>query len=73
MNNKQSDDLYIEPKRIVCEVCSVCFHPEDRAPIILCSFNHSACRICADEFGEKGISKCPFCRNDLSLSDMTQN
>ena len=58
---------------IVCEICSICFNTKDRPPILLCSFNHSACRVCVDDFGKKGISKCPFCRNDLSLSNMTQN
>lgn len=58
---------------VVCEICNVCFNTKDRLPIIVCSNNHNACLSCLDGFREKDIKQCPFCRNNMNLSNPQHN
>ena len=60
-------------ENIVCQICDTCFNTKERAPLLICPSNHSACKECVGSFKQKDLARCPFCRVDLDFAGLRHN
>lgn len=73
LEGKYLDGHVNNEENIVCEICNVCFNTRERAPLVICPSNHSACKECVEAMAGKEHTRCPFCRCDLTLAGLRQN
>ena len=59
-------EKYNDDKNVNIEIeCSVCYNSSKKTNFVSLNCNHEYCIECTEQFINKKITTCPFCRNKI--------
>ena len=59
-----SDDIVLRNlERFTCQICSELFNLKERCPMVICSNQHTICKLCLDGLKTK---VCPYCKEEFN-------
>jgi hypothetical protein len=62
---QESCDIDIKNNNDASIECSVCYESNEKKKFVSLDCNHEYCISCTEQFMNKNIACCPFCRNKI--------